>query len=285
MFTRITGHASAVVATIVVLTGGAALGGGAATADPNQDDLFKALLNQEDIPALEGVPSLISTAHKICLVLDRGIPVHTVVGAMMNNAYSKDPTERRYPQARLESTMIRFIAASVGAYCPNNQSKIASIVANPAPASYEPTHAAAYLPSAASGLGQRLTSTGAAGQHATALASLIGALPSGDMTPPNPPPIPPPPPAEHLRTPPKLIAAPHAPKRLPPPPQQLPPSPPQQVKPPAVGPQPGSAGGGGGAGIGGSGGGMGGGGTSGGGPVQPPPPAPPMAPGFVRLAP
>lgn len=279
MFTRITGHLSAVVATVVVLTGGAVLRGAAATADPNQDDLFKALLNQEDIPALEGVPSLISTAHKICLVLDRGIPARTVVSTMVNHAYAKDPAERSYPPARLESTMVRFITASVEAYCPNDQSKITSIVAHPAPASYEPTRATAgYVPAAAYEPGQPPTSVGVVGRRATAPVSLIGPLPSGDMTPPSPPPIPPPPPADHLRTPPKLIAAPRVPKRLTPPPQQAP-SPPQQVKPPAVRPVPGAPAGG-----------NGGGSTSGGGPVAPapappPPPAPPMGPGFVRLAP
>ena len=43
------------VTAIVVLTGAAILRGGAAAADPNQDDEFLALLNKEDIPALEGL--------------------------------------------------------------------------------------------------------------------------------------------------------------------------------------------------------------------------------------
>ncbi|OBH27065.1 hypothetical protein A5692_25500, partial [Mycobacterium sp. E342] len=209
MFTRITGRASAVVAMSVVLTGGTTLREGAAAADPNQDEIFKALLNQEDIPAIEGVPSLIDTAHKICLVLDRGIPVNTVVSAMLKNAYAKDPAERLYPPARLESTMTRFITASVEAYCPHDQSKIAPILINPAPASNGPTHPAAYLHGAASDPGQQFTGTGAGDLPTTALASAITALPSGDMVPPSPPEIPPPPPPPaHLQTPPSPIAAP-----------------------------------------------------------------------------
>ncbi|OBH30901.1 hypothetical protein A5692_18305, partial [Mycobacterium sp. E342] len=175
----------------------------------NQDEIFKALLNQEDIPAIEGVPSLIDTAHKICLVLDRGIPVNTVVSAMLKNAYAKDPAERLYPPARLESTMTRFITASVEAYCPHDQSKIAPILINPAPASNGPTHPAAYLHGAASDPGQQFTGTGAGDLPTTALASAITALPSGDMVPPSPPEIPPPPPPPaHLQTPPSPIAAP-----------------------------------------------------------------------------
>ncbi|OBH99404.1 DUF732 domain-containing protein [Mycobacterium sp. E2733] len=228
MFTGITGHVGALVASILVLIGGATLRGGAATADPNQDEQFKALLNQEDIPAEEGVPSLIDTAHKICLVLDRGISVDTIVGAMLNNAYTQDPVERLYPLGRLESTMRRFITASVGAYCPRNQSKIAPVLANPAPASNGPAQpAAAYLHSAAGDPGQIPPSTERAGPplfmaggafgagryvrepsdgdaRGTALASHTRALPSGDMTPPTPPEIPPPPPVAHLRTPPPI---------------------------------------------------------------------------------
>lgn len=306
MFTGITGHVGAVVATIVVLTGGAALRGGVATADPNQDEQFKALLNQEDIPALEGVPTLINTARKICLVLDRGIPVDTIVDAMMNNAYTQDPAERLYPPARLESTMTRFITASVEAYCPRNQRKIASIMANPAPASDAPMNpTAAYLHRGAGDPGQKAASTGVAGLPrfmdggpvvavGAVRASLIRALPSGDMTPPTPPQIPPPPPQARLQAPPRPIAAPPAPKRPPPPPQQpppppqQPPPPPEQMQPPAIAPQPGgdagSGGGGSTGGTGGTGGGIGGGGTGGGGPVKPAP-APAMPPGFVRLAP
>jgi hypothetical protein len=113
--------------------------------------------------------------------------------------------------------------------------------------------------------------------HGLVLASLIGAVPSGEVTEPDPPQIPPPPPPA------AQIRIPHPPMAAPPRPQQ-PPRPPQQVEPPAVGPQPGGAGGS--NGTGGIGGGTGGGtgGAGGNGPAEPSP-APPMPPGFVRLAP
>jgi hypothetical protein len=141
MFTGITTHAGSLITAIVVLTGAAILRSGAAGADPNQDDQFLALLNKEDVPALEGVPSLIATAHKICRNLDGGMPVDSLVDAMMDNAYDTDPSDARlYPPARLTRTFTRFITAAVEAYCPHDQGKIASIMANPAPGSNEPTH-------------------------------------------------------------------------------------------------------------------------------------------------
>jgi uncharacterized membrane protein YgcG len=336
MFTGITSRSGTLVTAIVVLTGAAILRGGAAAADPNQDDQFLALLDKEDIPALENAPGLIATAHKICRKLDGGMPVDNLVDTMMNNAYNEDPIERLYPRARLTSTMTRFITAAVEAYCPYDQSKIASIMANPAPGSNEPTHPfAAYTHNAVNSGSdlweplpalditnmpapwQEPTGTGAvrlpylmdggvfvAGRyrddrpdrdtHGTVLASLIGAVPSDEVTPP--PQIPaPPPPAAQIRTPPRPIAAPPAPKRPPPPPQQPPPPPqqveppPQQVEPPAVAPQPGGAAGSGGSGnTGGNGGdgngGNGTGGNGGGGPADLSP-TPDMPPGSVRLAP
>lgn len=128
--------------------------------------------------------------------------------------------------------------------------------------------------------------------HATVLASLIEAVPSGDITQPDPPQIPPPPPTAQIQAPPRPIAVPPRPKQPPPPPQKPPPPPqqpppqPQQMEPPAVGPQPGgAAGSGGGDSTGGNGGsGNGSGNTGGGGPAEPSP-APPMPPGLVRLAP
>jgi hypothetical protein len=97
MFTGITGHSGALVTAIVVLTGAAILRGGAAAADPNQDDQFLALLNKEDIPAVKNAPSLIATAHRVCLKLDGGMPVDNLVDLMMNNAYNQDPLARLYP--------------------------------------------------------------------------------------------------------------------------------------------------------------------------------------------
>jgi len=343
-FTGITTHAAALVTAIVVLTGAAILRGGAAAADPNQDDQFLALLSQEGIPALSGVPTLIYTAHDVCRALDGGVPVATVVKSLVNFAYSNDPA---HDLGRYERTETRFVHAAVGAYCPHDQGKIASLMANPAPGSNESTRwDSAYTHNAVNSGSdlrpaldminmpvpwQQSTGTGAprlphstdggvlvAGRsgddrsdgdaRSPVLSSLIVAVPSGEITDPNPPQIPaPPPPAAHLRTLPRPIAAPPRPKQPPPPPQQpppppqqpppppqqpppppqQPPPPPQQVEPPAVGPQPGGgAGSGGGGSAGGNGGGGNGGGSAGGngggGPAEPAPPGPP---GFVRLAP
>jgi hypothetical protein len=318
MFTGTTSHSCALVTAIVMLSGTAILRGGAAAADSNQDDQFLALLDQEGIPALDGVPSLIDTAHKVCRILDAGMPADDLVDAMVNTAYGIDPKERRYPPGRLARTEARFITAAVEAYCPYDHSKIASIMANPASGWNEPTHrVGAYTHNAVDSGGdpreppppldminisagwQQPTGVGAArlphlmdsGVFASGrygddrsdcdargpvLASLIGAVPSEEITQPDPPQIPaPPPPAAQIRIPHPPMAA--------PPPRKQPPPPPQQVEPPAVGPQPGDAGGS--NGTGGIGDGTGGtGGAGGNGPAEPPP-TPPMPPGFVRLAP
>lgn len=292
MFTRIIRHGGALIASISLLTGGAIVRVGAAAADPSQDEQFSALLTAQGIPALEGMPTLISTAHKVCRVLDKGISVDTMVDAMLNNAYTQDPVERLYPRTRLTRTMTRFITASVEAYCPRDEGKIASIMGRPRGAGWHKP---------AGGDALSLPEVKQRGAHRIALASSVSLLPSGDMTQPSPPDIPPPPPVDHLRTPPRANAAPPAPKRLPPVPERPPapkqqPPPPPQVQPPAAAPRPGgpATGGGvvGGGGAPAGGGGSGGGNTGGGGPVAPapapappPPPAPPMGPGFVRLAP
>ncbi|AFC43537.1 hypothetical protein OCU_23180 [Mycobacterium intracellulare ATCC 13950] len=287
MFTGTTSHAGALVTAIVVLTGAAILSGGAAAADPNQDDQFLALLDKAEIPALKNVPSLIATAHKVCRKLDGGMPVDALVDEMVNNAYRIDPPERLYAPGRLARTEARFITAAVEIYCPYHRGKIASIMANRAQGSRQPTHrVAAYAHNTVtSGSDLRDTPPGLdmtnmpAGR--TMLASLIGAVPAGDPLLPNPPQIPaPPPPTAHILAPPPPIAAPPPPKQSPPQPQQ--PPQPQEVEPPADAPPGGPAGGGGngGGGIGGG----GSGGNAGGGPVEPSP-ARPMPPGFVRLAP
>ena len=254
MFTGTISHSGALVTAIVVLTGAAFLRGGAAVADSNQDDQFLALLDQEGIPALRGVPSLIETAHDVCRTLDAGMSAAGLVDAMVNNAVGIDPGERDYTPGRLARTEARFITAAVGAYCPYDRGKIASI------------------------------RTGAVNFRSD-LRGAPSARPIGEIDDPNPPQLPAPPPqAAQIQTPRLPIAAPSAPKRQPPPPQQVkpppqqPPPPPQQME-PAGGPQPGGAGGSGGGGN--AGGGNGGGspgGNGGGVPADP-------SPGFVRLAP
>jgi hypothetical protein len=271
MFTGITTHAGSLVTTVVVLTGAVILRSGAAAADPNQDDQFLALLNQEDIPALEGVPSLIATAHIVCRKLDAGMLADGLVDAMANNAYDTDPSLRLYPPGRITRTEARFITAAVEAYCPYDQGKIASIMANPAPASDEPTHRVATSTRNAVNSGsdlrepppardminlpaawQQPTGTGAVrlpdlmdggvfasgrGGNRSDCDAHGPALASligaipGEVTPPNPPQIPAP-------TPPAAqIRTPHRPMAPPPPPQQ-PPPPPQQPPPPPQQPPP-----------------------------------------------
>ena len=275
MFTGITSYAGALVTAIVVLTGAAILSGGAAAADPSQDDQFLALLDKEGIPAIKNVPSLIVTAHKVCRKLDGGMQVDALVDEMVNNAYRIDPPERLYAPGRLARTEARFITAAVEIYCPYDQSKIASIMANPAPGSNEPTNRVAAHAHNTANSGSDLREPPGLDMTRTMLASLIGAVPAGDPLLPNPPQIPaPPPPTAHILAPPPPISAPPPPKQSPPPPQQ--PPPPQEVEPPADAPQPGGGGGNGGGGIGDGGG--------SGGPVEPSP-ARPMPPGIVRLAP
>jgi len=123
----------------VVLTGAAILRGGAAAAYPNQDDQFLELLAKEDIPALQNVPSLIATAHMDCRKLDGGMTVDALVDDMRNNSFTA-PGDTQFPNRRIRSTITRFITAAVEAYCPDDQSRIASIMANPAPGWSEPTH-------------------------------------------------------------------------------------------------------------------------------------------------
>jgi len=256
MYTGITSHVGGLVAAIAVLTGTAILRGGTAAADSNQDEQFLALLDKEHIPAQENVPTLITTAHAVCRRLDGGESVGDIVDEMRNYAFSVNPMQRIYDQNRVTRTMNRFITAAVEAYCPFDQGKIASASANPAPGSIEPMRVNA---------------------HGTVLASMVWAVPSGEITPPDPPQIPAPlPPTAQPETPPRPIAARPRPKQAPPPPQQPPPRP----------QQPGGAASGGGGGSTGPGGNSGGGngGSGGSGPVEPSP-TKPMSPGWVRLAP
>jgi hypothetical protein len=117
MFTGITTHAGPLVTAIVVLTGAAILRCGAASAD-SQDDQFLALLSQEGVPAISGVPDLIQTAHKVCGELDGGVPADTVVDELVSNANIITPGA---DPGRLRRTETRFVIASAGAYCPNHQ--------------------------------------------------------------------------------------------------------------------------------------------------------------------
>ena len=317
-----TTHAGSQVTAIVVLTAAAILRGGTAAADPNQDDQFLALLDKEGIPALSGVPSLIDTAHKVCRNLDAGMPVDAMVDTLVNYAYSVDPSESLYAPGRLARTEARFIIAAVEAYCPYDQGKIASVMANPAPGSHEPTHRVAANTHNAVNSGGDLREPPSAldmidlpapwhepwGTGAVQLPHLMdggvsvagrrgddrsdcdahGTVPAsliGAIPEEITPPNPPQIPAPPPPT--AQSLTPPLPIAAPPPPKQ-PPPPPQQPPPPPQQVEPPAVGPqpGGAPGSGGGGAGGNGSGSTGGngGPAEPSP-APSMPPGFVRLAP
>lgn len=283
MYTDTSSRPGALITATVVLTGAAILRSGAALADANQDDQFLALLDQEGIPALENVSSLVETAHKVCRALNAGIPADRVVDAMVDYADSVDPAERLYAPGRLARTEARFIIAAVGAFCPYDQSKITHLVTDPASKWNDPTHRVTDdFRSAVNSSNDRRGGRSDFNEHRAVLTSLIGTVPSGQLAPPDPPQIPSPPQSAQLLAPPRPVA---------PPPRQLRVPPPQYPPPPVVAPQPGPAAGSGGSGSNGGGDGSG---SSGGGlpspppappPVPPAPPAPHSSPGFVRLAP
>jgi hypothetical protein len=114
----ITAHAGSLVAAILVLTGAAILRGGAASADPNEDDRFLALLSQQGVPAVSGIPDLIKTAHDVCGELNSGVPTDTVVDEFEGFANTVTPGA---DPGRVHRSAIRFVRAASGAYCPNHQ--------------------------------------------------------------------------------------------------------------------------------------------------------------------
>jgi hypothetical protein len=292
--TGITSLADALASASVVLTA-AIICAGAASADPSpsqQDlqDLFVAQLAADQIPAIDNLPALVARAHQICSELDGGASVYAVVDEEMNGMFEQNP-EYRQVSARVHRTAVRFIATSIQVYCPSHfydpyvtNDAGFSILGPVAGVGHQtlPTRiGAVWTPHLmdsgvfASGCYAANRSDGDA--HGTVLAWQIEAIPSGDITQPDPPQVPPPPPPRaQIQTPPRPVAPPPLPKQ--------PPPPPRQVEPPAVGPQPGDAAGSGGGGST-DGGGNGGGSARGGGGPAGPSPAPSMPPGFVGLAP
>jgi len=127
MFNRINTHVGALFTTLALITGTGILRGGTAAADPNQDDQFLALLEKREIPAVANPPRVINAAHKICLKLDAGTAADELVDALRNDAYNMDPSLRRFPPARVTTTMTRFITAAVEVYCPYDLGAIASL--------------------------------------------------------------------------------------------------------------------------------------------------------------
>ena len=116
MRTGITSLADALVSASVVLTA-AVICAGAASADPSQQDQFVALLQQDQIPVLDNLPTLVARAHQICGELDGGASVYAVVDEEMNGIYEENP---RLNPARVHRTAIRFIAVSAKVYCPSH---------------------------------------------------------------------------------------------------------------------------------------------------------------------
>lgn len=313
MLTSLSRRVSGVVIVAVLITGMTVLSAGVVAADPAQDDRFLQLLEQNEIPAMQNVPSLIGRAHRICRELRGGMPAEGLVDEMTEKAFAVNPTARLYPPDRLRRTMTRFIAAAVQAYCPDQRGAIATLAGEIDRGWNQSTHRAGGAVTLASvrRWAPEVTMAGtAAGQKPTG----IGAArpPRGEIVPPGPPQIPgpppptaesplppqqpPPPPQEPVELPPQQSVPP--PQQIEPPPQQLEPPPPpeqleppqmpaspQQVAPPALDPRPGGAGGNAG-GAGGAGDGSGGGGDGGEAPTAGEPPAEPlMPPGFVKLAP
>ncbi|BBZ73526.1 DUF732 domain-containing protein [Mycobacterium paraseoulense] len=227
MSSSTTHRAGALITAFLVLTGVVMLPHGAAAADPNPDDQFVALLDQKGIPALENVPSLIATAHRICRQLDGGMPVDGVVADMRERAFNANGPAGQYPPDRVARTIARFISAAVEAYCPNNQPKIASLEAMGYQGSASNTHAAAR------------TTSDLLQPESAAHVILVGE--TGQPDPPQLPP--PPPPTAQIMMPPPPVATP-SPRQQPPPPVQEPLPGTQQGPPaaPAPGTSPGSGG-------------------------------------------
>jgi len=285
MFSGIIRYPCAMVAAIAVLSGTAALSGGTAVADPNQDQKFFDLLGQKDIPPVDNATSLITSAHHICAKLDGGMPVGDLVNLIRNNGFNENPLTRLNPPDRVTRTITQFINASVEAYCPNDRGKIASITA------YQPTRPgdSAYRVAA-----YKRDVGAPVAFHGVVLASLIEMVPSGEIGPTKPFPIPvqppqapqevapvpqqPPPPPRRVQAPPQQAPPQQAPQPAPqqaPPPEAPPPEaepPPQAEPPPAAAPAPAPAPGG---------------GAGGGNAPAPatPAPEPPSPPGHIRIAP
>jgi hypothetical protein len=117
----ITSFADALVSVSGMLIA-AILCAGAASADPTpqeQQDQFVALLEQDQVPLIDNLPSLVARAHQICKELNSGTSVYTVVDEEMNGIFDENPALRS-EAARVHRTAIRFIAVSAEVYCPSH---------------------------------------------------------------------------------------------------------------------------------------------------------------------
>ena len=116
--TGIASLADALVSALVVPTA-AIICAAAAGADPSQQDQFVALLEQLQIPPIDGVPGLVARAHQICRDLDGGAPFEAEVDDEMNRGFGDNPALHLYSD-RVRRTAVRFITASVDVYCPSH---------------------------------------------------------------------------------------------------------------------------------------------------------------------
>src|ERR1700743_3227052 len=94
-----------------------------ASAD-GQEDNFLALLAQAGVPAHDNIPSVIDYGHQVCQALDGGQSGAAVVDTLANHGYGEDPS---HDLGHYQRTMVRFVRASVTAFCPGNQGKLASV--------------------------------------------------------------------------------------------------------------------------------------------------------------
>lgn len=107
----------------VALSGLALLPAGDAFADPDQDQRFLALLDQQRTPAVENVPELIGAAHRVCEKLDSGVSFNDERDYIVNHSYEKNPAEHR-PPVDMVAIAGKFITAAVTVYCPQNQREL-----------------------------------------------------------------------------------------------------------------------------------------------------------------
>jgi hypothetical protein len=121
---RIASLVHALAGASVVLTA-AIIFGGAAAADPSQQDQFVALLEQEQIPPIDDgeVPGVVARAHYLCSQLNGGTPVDTLVNEEMDRGYAENPRLHLLSD-RVRRTAIRFVTASVTVYCPRHQGEL-----------------------------------------------------------------------------------------------------------------------------------------------------------------
>jgi hypothetical protein len=122
--TGIASRANALVSALVVLTA-AVMCAGTARADPSQQDQFLALLEQEQIPAIDNVPNLVARAQEICGALSGGTAVEAVVDDEMRGMFDENPALHQYPR-RVRKTAVRFVIASVDVYCPSVKRSLGS---------------------------------------------------------------------------------------------------------------------------------------------------------------